>query len=232
MTVAAVILAVSPETALADAGGVPRVRRIADAAWSGGAMPIVVIAPDQDGRMATALAGAPVTLGAPAAMEGGPVAHIARGADIAAGEVGETSAALIWPARLCWVGPETITSLVEAHGSDPGAILRPTYRAELGWPALVPMNALAELRTLSSGAMPEELLALLVAGGRHALKAIDLGDPGSVIDGTTAREDLPPYEGPAESGGAREWGAPLAAMPDDTPLEGPARAPAASATAE
>ena len=37
MTVAAVILAASPESALADADGVPRVRRIVDSAWSGGA---------------------------------------------------------------------------------------------------------------------------------------------------------------------------------------------------
>ena len=26
---------------------------------------------------------------------------------------------LIWPARMAWVGPETITSLIEAHGIDP-----------------------------------------------------------------------------------------------------------------
>ena len=36
MTVAAIIVAASAETALADADGTPAVRRIADAAWAGG----------------------------------------------------------------------------------------------------------------------------------------------------------------------------------------------------
>ena len=45
MTVAAVILAASVESALGDAAGVARVRRIADAAWAGGATPIVVVSP-------------------------------------------------------------------------------------------------------------------------------------------------------------------------------------------
>ena len=31
-------------------------------------------------------------------------------------EVSETTAVLLWPARMTWVGPETITSLIEAHG--------------------------------------------------------------------------------------------------------------------
>ena len=42
MTVAAVILAASPQSALADADGSPTVRRIADAAGAGGATPIGV----------------------------------------------------------------------------------------------------------------------------------------------------------------------------------------------
>ncbi len=224
MTVAAVILAVSLETALADAAGVPRVRRIADAAWSGGALPMIVVAPDTDGTAGAALNGAPVTMVTPAPMEHGPVAHIVRGMEFAADEVSGTSAALIWPARLCWVGPETVTSLIEAHGIHPEALLRPSFRGEAGWPALVPMDALAELRVLSSKATPEELLGLLVAGGALALRTIDLGDPGSVIDGSTAREELPPYDGPAEPAGTHEWGAAMASVSDEAPLAGPTRA--------
>ena len=49
MTVAAVILAACPESALADADGLSAVRRIADAAWSGGATPVVVVSSDPDG---------------------------------------------------------------------------------------------------------------------------------------------------------------------------------------
>src|SRR3546814_8905795 len=56
MTVAAVILSATTEGAIADTLGQPRVRRLADLAWSGGALPIVVLAPDQDGAVAQALA--------------------------------------------------------------------------------------------------------------------------------------------------------------------------------
>ena len=62
MTVAAVILSASADGAVADADGLPSVRRIADAAWSGGAVPIVVVSFDPSGDVATALTGAPVTL--------------------------------------------------------------------------------------------------------------------------------------------------------------------------
>jgi hypothetical protein len=61
VTVAAVILAASQESALADVEGQARVRRITDAAWSGGALPIVVVAADPDGRVAAAQAAAAVT---------------------------------------------------------------------------------------------------------------------------------------------------------------------------
>ncbi|HET9436380.1 MAG TPA: NTP transferase domain-containing protein [Candidatus Limnocylindrales bacterium] len=226
MTVAAVVLAASVDSALADAAGVARVRRIVDSAWAGGAMPIVVVAPDPDGAVAAALAGAPVTLAAPAPEDGGPVAQITRGVDVAIAEVNGTDAALIWPARLCWAGPETATSLIEAHGVDGEALLRPTYRDEAGWPALLPVAALAAFRTLSPTSMPDELLAELVERGEVALRTLDLGDPGSVIDGTTPRDELPSYDGPAEPAAAHthEWGSAAAATPDDAPLAAPPRA--------
>ena len=119
MTVAAVILAASPESALADADGMPGVRRIADVAWSGGATPIVVVSFDPDGAVAAALAGAAVTLAEPAPPEHGPAAQMARGAEVALGEVGDTDAVLLWPARMTWVGPETVTSLIEAPRRRP-----------------------------------------------------------------------------------------------------------------
>ena len=227
MTVAAVILAASVESALADAAGVARVRRIADSAWAGGATPIVVVAPDPDGAVAAALAGAPVTLAAPAPQESGPVAQIARGVDLALGEISSTDAALIWPARLCWAGPETVTSLIEAHGVDRDSLLRPSYRDEAGWPALLPIAALAAFHNLAVTLMPEDLLAALIDGGSARLRLINLGDPGSVIDGGTPRDELPPYDGPVEPAAAHthEWGAPAASGPDDVPLEGPALAP-------
>ncbi|MCI0584186.1 MAG: NTP transferase domain-containing protein [Chloroflexi bacterium] len=227
MTVAAVILAASPDAALADAAGVARVRRIADAAWAGGATPIVVVAPDPEGAVAVALAGAPVTLGSPAPHEGGPVAQIVRAIELAAAEISGTEAALVWPARLCWAGPETVTSLIEAYGVDRDTLLRPAFRGEAGWPALLPLRFLGDLRALSPQLMPGDLLAALVDGGSVATRTIDLGDPGTVIDGGTPRDELPPYEGPSEPAAphAHEWGAAVAATPEEAPLRGPALAP-------
>lgn len=226
MTVAAVILAATPESALADADGQPRVRRIADAAWSGGAIPIVVVAPDPNGDVARALAGAPVTLAEPAPPERGPAAQIQRGISVALEEVSRTTGALIWPARCAWVGPETATSLIEAHGSDPGSLLRPAYRAEAGWPVLLPTALADRLATVRPERMPDDIVEDLVAGA-VALRLVDLGDPGVTHDVATPRADLPAYEGPSREavGHTHEWGAAAADRLEDSPLEGPALAP-------
>jgi CTP:molybdopterin cytidylyltransferase MocA len=233
MTVAAVLLAVSPESALADADGVPAIRRIADAAWSGGATPVVVVSFDPTGAVGAALAGAAVTLAEPAPQERGPAAQMARGADVARAEVVETDGVLLWPARLTWVGPETVTSLIELHGTAPDELLRPTWQGVAGWPALVPIESVGELRGVASDRMPDDVVADLIAGG-VAERQVDLGDPGVAIDRGTPRNELPPYVGPIEPpvGHVHEWGSQAADAPDDSPLEGPALAPYAQAGAE
>lgn len=230
MTVAAVILAASPDSAVADADGMPGVRRIADAAWSGGATPIIVVSFDPAGTVASALAGAPVTLAEPAPVERGPAAQMARGADVALAEVVETDAFLIWPARMTWVGPETVTSLIETHGTAPAALLRPTWEGDPGWPVLVPAADLDRLRAVGPDRMPADVLADLVAAG-SAERLVELGDPGVSFDGRTARAELPAYVGPTEppAGHVHEWGAQAADASDEGPLEGPALAPWGSA---
>jgi CTP:molybdopterin cytidylyltransferase MocA len=232
VTVAAVILAATPESALADADGLAAIRRIADTAWSGGATPVIVVATDPDGAVAAVLAGAPVTLAEPAPTAGGPAAQIARGIEVALAEVSETSGAFVWPARLTWVGPETVTSMIEASGGLPGRVLVPTYEGQRGWPALVPVpDALSSLAGVGADRMPDEIVAALA----EALEAteLDLGDPGTTIDRATPRSALPPYVGPLEpaAGHVHEWGAALADVPEDAPLEGPALAPYAPAGA-
>ncbi|MBA2719480.1 MAG: NTP transferase domain-containing protein [Chloroflexi bacterium] len=233
MTVAAVILAASPESALADADGSPGVRRIADAAWSGGATPIVVVSFDPDGAVASALAGAPVTLAEPAPREHGPRGQMARGADVARDEIDDTDAVLLWPARLAWVGPETVTSLVELHGVAPDALLRPTWEGEPGWPVLLPVGVLPQLGAVGANRMPPDVIEDLIAAG-VPVRLVDLGDPGVAFDVGTARADLPAYIGPVEpaAGHVHEWGAGLADGPDDGPLAGPALAPYAPAGVE
>lgn len=229
MTVAAVILAASAESALADADGISSVRRIADAAWSGGATPIVVVSADPDGRVAASLAGAAVTLAEPAPRESGPAGQIARGIEVALGEIREATGALLWPARLTWVGPETVTSLIEAHGGSDDAVLAPRYDGARGWPVLIPVAALDDLRGIAPDRMPDAIVDALVAVRTEI--ALDLGDPGVTHDRETPRSALPPYVGPVDppAGHVHEWGAPLAETPDDAPLEGPALAPYAPA---
>lgn len=176
MTVAAVILSATPDGSLADTLGQPRVRRLADLAWSGGALPIVVVSPDPDGAVVAALAGSEAVYGSPAAVESGPVGQMVRGCELATAEVQGTTGFLLWPARMAWVGPETITSLIEAHGTDRGTILRPAWHGDPGWPVLVPAAHLGTLRAIAPDRMPPQVIDDLVAAVPSRI--VEMGDPG------------------------------------------------------
>ncbi len=225
MTVAAIILAASPELALADADGLPSVRRIADIAWAGGATPIVVVAHDPDGAVAAALAGSPVTLAEPAPIEAGPAGQMIRGIEVAVATVHETGGALVWPARLTWVGPETITSLIEAYGTAREPLLVPTFDDEPGWPVLLGITGFDALRAVAPDRMPNDVVDDLATA--LPSRRIALGDPGVTHDRDQPRSALPAYVGPAEPAGGHthEWGAQVADEPDEGPLEGPTLAP-------
>jgi CTP:molybdopterin cytidylyltransferase MocA len=234
MTVAAVILSSSAEGALADTLGQPRVRRLVDIAWSGGALPVVVLSPDVDGAVLAALAGSEATYGSPAAQEGGPVAQMLKGAEMATGEVNDTSAVLLWPARMVWVGPETVTSLIEAHGTDLGTVLRPAWHGDPGWPVLVPATAFDALRSVAADRMPPSVIDDLV--GAVPSRIVEVGDPGVQFDAETAFADLPEYEGPPDppAGHTHEWGDDVAGrgVDSDVPGEGRGLAPFPQAEAE
>ena len=177
MTVAAVILAASPASALADADGTPGIRRLADVAWSGGATPVVVCSFDPDGAVTAALANTEATLVDPVPPERGPVAQIVNGIEASVRLVAETDAALVWPARLAWVDAETVTTLIAAHGDDRDSVTRPAWQGEPGWPALVPVRHLAAFAALGATRMPNELLDDLEAAG-VPFRVIESGDPG------------------------------------------------------
>ena len=210
MTVAAVILSATTEGALSDTLGQPRVRRLVDLAWSGGAIPVVVLAPDPDGAVAASLQGTEASPGSPVPPEAGPVGQMVRGAELAAAEVHETTAVLLWPARMTWVGPETITSLIEAHGPDPATVLLPGWQGEPGWPVLVPLAHLDALRAIGPDRMPLDVIHELVS--TVPARVIEVGDPGVIHDVDTAAADLPAYEGPPDppAGHTHEWGADVA----------------------
>jgi CTP:molybdopterin cytidylyltransferase MocA len=195
-----------------------------EAAWAGGATPIVVVAADPAGEIAVALSGSPAVLAEPAPREGGPVAQVIRGITVAAGQVSETDAAMVWPGRMAWVDAETITTLIESHGVHRDALLRPAYEGDVGWPALVPLKHTDTLAALARDLDPDELLARL--GEQIAVVVIDTGDPGVAFDRDTPLDMLPPYAGPPEPARpAPEWGAAAADAAEDAPLSGPALAP-------
>ena len=206
MTVAAIILSASADGAVADTLGQPRVRRLADLAWSGGALPIVVLAPDPTGSVAAALVGSEAVYGFPAPPESGPAGQMVRGAELALAEVSDTTGVLLWPARMTWVGPETITSLIEAHGTARETMLRPAWHGEPGWPVLLPTNLLAALRAVAPDRMPPDVIEALAATVPSRL--VEVGDPGVAHDVETDPADLPAYEGPPDppAGHTHEWG--------------------------
>jgi CTP:molybdopterin cytidylyltransferase MocA len=126
-------------------------------------------------------------------------------------DVRDTTAVLLWPARMTWVGPETITSLIEAHGADLGTLLRPSWDGDPGWPVLLPTVHLAALRAVAPDRMPPEVVTDLAAAVPSRI--VEMGDPGVVTDVDTALADLPPYEGPPDppAGHSHEWGADVVA---------------------
>ncbi len=196
MTVAAIVIVPDASIALADADGEPAIRRIVQVAWAGGALPVVVVSPDADpsGLLAAALADLPATLAPPEDGDPHDTAWFVRGMKAASAEVGETAAALLWPGRYCWVDPETVTSLIQAHGQSPQAILRPAYAGEPGFPVLVPVDLRDRLAAVATLHTPEAIEAVASAGA--LVTVLEMGDPGIVKDAATPRTDLPGYQGP------------------------------------
>ena len=75
----------------------------------------------------------------------------------------------VWPARMVWVGPETVTSLIEAHGTDPATSSARPGRAS---PAGRCSCRSAHLEALASGrARPD------AADGRRRRSSPDVADP-------------------------------------------------------
>ena len=116
---------------------------------------------------------------------------------------------LLWPGRMTWADPETVTSLIEAHGRAPEALTRPRRAGESGWPVLLPTALIATVLAGPGGTLEDAL-----AGSEAA--SVELGDPGSVMGREVALDDLPDYAGPPEpvGGPPPEWGAAAADLPE------------------
>lgn len=207
MTVGAVIVPDGVSEALADATGRSAVRRIVDSAWAGGAMPIIVVAADPDGQIRAVLEGAPAEVVEPGRASG--VATYRLGVDSARRSVRETSATLLWPGRMTWADPETVTSLIEAHGRSPDVLMRPRRAGQAGWPVLLPQAQVTAVLAGPGGTIEEALASLEVT-------SLELGDPGSVLGREVPIDELPDYAGPPEpvGGPPPEWGAAAADDPE------------------
>jgi hypothetical protein len=125
MTVAALILtdprsAAAPDASLA-------LTRLIEAAWSGGAHPILVLGHASDERLAPLARGTATTDTAAAARE-------------AAELVGGTSALLLLPASHAGIDPETITALIAAHGRTPDRTLAAAWNGSAGPVLLQPIQ--------------------------------------------------------------------------------------------
>ncbi len=185
MTVAAVIVPDGVEEALADATGRTAVRRIVDAAWAGGCLPIVVVAADPDGRIAATLHGSPAVVVDPGRASG--VLTYRLGAESASSLVHETSAVLLWPGRMTWADPETATSLIEAHGRSPGMVTRPRRAGELGWPVLLPIDQVATVLAGPGGTVEAALDRGRIDLGRAGRPGFGVGAGGRTRRSTRLR---------------------------------------------
>jgi len=117
MTVAALILT-DPRSA--EAPGAPlALKRLIEAAWSGGAHPILVSGRAGDESLA------PLARGI-------ATADTAAAARAAAELVGGTSALLLLPATHAGIDPETITALIAAHGRTPDRTLAAAWNGVAG----------------------------------------------------------------------------------------------------
>ncbi len=206
MTVAAIVMIPNLETAFTDAHGEPAVRRVVQAAWAGGALPVIAVAAAgaDSSALADALADLPATLLQPSKdVPHHGIGRFVAGFDAAVAEVSETAAALLWPLRYAWVDPETVTSLVEAHGATPESIVRPAFAGQAGFPVLVPVTSRETLLaepTAPGGAAVDRAIAAGVPA-----RTVELGDPGIVHDLSTPWSALPPFHGPEQpAGGPRD----------------------------
>ena len=211
MTVAAIILVPDQSLALSDIEGDPAIRRLVQSAWAGGALPILAVAAAPSAELTGALADLPAAVVNPDASQAPGGMWFVVGAQAAMTAVTETTAGLLWPIRYVWVDPETVTSLVEAHGATPDVIIRPALAGQEGFPILVPIGLLARIAA-KKGLHGLEAVAELVAEGVPQL-LVELGDPGIIHDLTTPRAELPGYQGPTGPAGGPppEWNEALAA---------------------
>jgi CTP:molybdopterin cytidylyltransferase MocA len=207
VTVAAVVLAASAGDTLREVGGVAAIRRIADIAWAGGALPIVIVpeGPDSATDLESPLSGAAgAVIGDPAA-DRPPLERVSMGLATAHAEVDGTDAALVWPGRYVHVDAETVTSLIETHGLDRSVVLVPSYEGTPGWPILLPLGASEALARMGDAPLAD--LASALRGAGVATRLVELGDPGITHDLATASDALPDFVGPAEPvGRAQDWG--------------------------
>ena len=129
MTIAALILA-DPQS-LTKGSPSPALTRLIEAAWSGGAHPILIAGLSVEHNFA------------PLAQTTEASGQKAAGAE-ALKLVGGTSALLTLPIAHAGVDPETITALIAAHGREANVVLRAAFNGSAGPIQLTPLSLLEQ----------------------------------------------------------------------------------------
>lgn len=174
--------------ALARVGGDPRplVRRVADLYVAVLDAPLLVVTTaDLREAVATAVASVP----------GATVLGAAGGGDTARtlGLAWEWLAAhaprceRVWahPVDVPRVAPRTLGQLARVAAAQPGRVVRPVWAGRPGHPVVVPAALLADLAAAAraaDGPWREVLAAAVAAGRAQSALAVDVADPGVVLD--------------------------------------------------
>lgn len=169
MTVAALILAEATD------GGAPALARVVDAAWSGGAQPILVA-----GLVAESVPPLP----ARRASSSDPASALAE----ATREVQGTTAIIVLPIAHAGIDPESITTLIAAHGRTPHVPLVAAHEGSIGPVRLLPVEGIAT-------ATPESV----ETGDEAVLVASDGSTRLRFVAPPADREAIDPWEQRGES---------------------------------
>jgi molybdenum cofactor cytidylyltransferase len=180
--VAAIVLAAGRSTRmgaenklLADIGGRPMVRRVADAALAGPARPVLVVTGHQADDVAAALAGLDVTL------VGNPDYATGLASSLKAGiraVPGECEGALVLLGDMPRIAPAHIGRLIQAFAAAPDAIIVPVHGGRQGNPVLWPRRTFPELLLLDGDAGAKRLIAAHPAD----VRAVEMGSTAIFVD--------------------------------------------------
>ncbi|MEP9353138.1 molybdopterin-binding/glycosyltransferase family 2 protein [Xanthobacter sp. KR7-65] len=186
---------------LAEVGGRPVIRRVAEAALQSAARPVIVVTGHEAARVAAALEGLEVTLVHNAAYASGMASSLRKGI----GAVPETAAgALVVLGDMPLVAPQLLDRLMAAHAPEAGRLIAvPVDGGQRGHPVLWSRRYFADLSALEGDvgarhvlAANADVVAEVAADGDGAFLDVDtphlLAAARAAVAGPATEEDIAP----------------------------------------